>query len=277
MKIDLSTERIDNKPISRAYNMDCMEFMRQCPNKFFAWGLPDPPYGIGEAGKNHKTRNTLIRQSDGVTMRRAPSNDYVRKDWDNEPPTPQYFQELFRVTQNQIIFGANYFTEIVGLPFNPPRRNQFSQFLKQNPTHWIIWDKCNGTNDFNDCELIWVSRKIESFILPYMWAGMMQGVSIEQGRTMRGNKSLNEKRIHPTQKPIPVYQFLLSRYCSGKILDTHLGSQSHRIASYKMGFDFWATELDEDYFRDGNTRFEKAIAMPLFDAPKQELKQLPLL
>lgn len=238
--------------------------MSKYPDRFFHLAVPDPNYGIGEAGKNHKSRNTLVRQKDGKTMRRCPSNNYTRKEWDNSPPPTEYFTELFRVSINQLIFGANYFKEIVGIPFKPPRRNDFDVFLLQYPKGWIIWDKCNGTSDFNDCELIWTSFDFPSYILKYMWAGMMQGKSIIEGNIMQGDKSKNEKRIHPTQKPIIIYRHLLRSFAEPgtKILDTHLGSQSSRIAAEIEGYNFYGFDNDWEYFDMGNKRFEQHKLQP---------------
>lgn len=235
-----------------------IDLMARYPDKYFDLAIVDPQYGIGEAGKNHKSRNTVVRQRDGVTLRRCPSTKYTRKDWDNKPAGKEYFKELFRVSKHQIVFGANYFEPIMNI-CKPPRRDNFKRFLNGNPTGCIIWDKVNGTSDFSDCEVIWTSFDFPSYILPYMWAGMMQGVSITRGTTMQGNKALNEKRIHPTQKPVPIYKFLLDTYAKpgDKILDTHLGSGSIAIACHDYGFDLTACELDKEYFEAAMKRIKQ--------------------
>lgn len=225
--------------ISNVENIDCMEGMKGFPDKFFDLAVVDPPYGIGEDGSKNHSRSKL-----------AVSKNYKGfHGGDFEAPQQSYFDELFRVSKNQIIWGANHF--ISKIPFNS--------------SCWIVWDKVNGKNDFADCELAWTSFLSAVRMLRFMWHGFMQG--IDYNGKMNGNKSLNENRIHPTQKPIALYKWLLQNYAKpgDKILDTHLGSQSSRIAAYKLGFDFWGYEIDQDYFKQGCERFEKAIAEPLFD------------
>lgn len=168
-----------------------------------------------------------------------PFGRLLSKGWDKHTPPPAYYSELFRVSKNQIIWGANHF--ISRMPFDSPC--------------WIVWDKKNSGKDFADCELAWCSmdRAVRKF--EWLWDGF--------------RKQEPESRIHPTQKPVALYNWLLDNYAKpgDKILDTHLGSQSSRIAAYKKGFDFWGYEIDADYFVEGNARFEKAISLPLFDAP----------
>lgn len=232
-----------------------MELMARYPDHYFDLAIVDPPYGIGESGKNHKSRNTLVRQKDGVSMRRCPSTNYARKDWDDKPADGIYFGELKRVSKNQIVFGGNYFDTLMA-PSKPPRREKYKKFLEKYPEGVIIWDKVNGTSDFNDCEVIHTSFKFDSYVLKYMWAGMMQGVSINQGTVMQGNKKLNEKRIHPTQKPVIIYKYILNKYAKKgyKILDTHLGSGSIAIACHDLGVELTACERDVQYFDDAIMR-----------------------
>lgn len=176
--------------------MDNVTLMKAYSDKCFGLAPVDPEYGIGESNKNHASRNTPIKQKNGAILR-APGPKYKQATWDNEPPSDIFFEELFRVSRNQIIWGANYFRQIVGTPFKPPRRNDWPNFIDKHPTGWIIWDKVNGDNDFNDCELAWTSYDRPTYILPYMWNGMMQAVSIDKPYVQQGNKSLNERRIHP--------------------------------------------------------------------------------
>ena len=236
-----------------------MSFMSIIPDNFRDVAIVDPEYGIGESGKNHKTRNTLIRQKDGHTLRRAPSGNYSRKDWDNKAAGPEYFAELKRVTRNQIIFGANYFESIYGKVEKPPRRNQYDQFLKDHPVGYIIWDKVNGNNDFSDCEVIYTSFNFPSEVIYYMWAGMMQGTSILNGTIMQGDKALNEKRIHPTQKPVIIYKYLLHRFVKPKetVLDTHGGSMSIVVACYDYEVPITCIEKDPEYFDKSSKRIKK--------------------
>ena len=153
--------------------------------------------------------------------------DYYKDNcWDKAIPTPKYFAELMRVSKNQIIWGGNYFTE----------------YLKPSRC-WIFWDKTIHGNSYADGELAWTSF---DKVVRYYRKNICQ-VEVEG------------ERIHPTQKTIHLYTWLLQNYAKqgDKILDTHLGSQSSRIASYDMGFDFWGCELDKDYFEQGNKRFEQ--------------------
>jgi len=247
-----------------ATNEDNLLMMSRYQDKHFDLAIVDPEYGIGEAGKNHKSRNTLVRQSGGQ-MRRCPSSQYTRKDWDNKPAGREYFIELKRVSVEQVIFGANYFEFIMPV-CKPPRRNEFAQFLIDHPFGFIIWDKVNGNSDFSDCEVIYTSFNFKSFVIPYMWAGMMQGVSIARGTVMQGNKRLNEKRIHPTQKPVMLYKWLLIQCIQKwimisqkaiKVLDTNRGSGSLDIACYDLGIDLTTCESDAEYFDLANKRLEQ--------------------
>lgn len=221
-------------PISETYNEDNMVGMARYPDKFFDLAIVDPPYGIGEDGRNNHTRSKL-----------AKAKDYKRNSrYDNEPPPPEYYKELFRVSKNQIVWGANHF--ISRMPFDS--------------SCWIVWDKVNGENDFADCELAWSSFTTAVRQVTFMWHGFMQGSNFT-GK-MQGNKSLNEVRIHPNHKPVVLYKWLLKNYAQpgNKILDTHMGSQSSRIAAYQMGFDYYGWEIDKDYFEAGNKRFKEQTA-----------------
>lgn len=227
-------------PISEVYNMDCMEYIKDIPDKFFDLAIVDPPYGLNVANMAYtREENRPCRQKNGnsIIIRRG---KYTNKDWDKNTPSKDYFDNLFRVSKNQIIWGINYM-----------------------PIHLtggrIIWDKCNGDNDFSDCEIAYCSHHETIKLFRFMWAGMMQGKSSKDGHVQQGNKKLNEKRIHPTQKPVILYKWLLEKYANpeGKILDTHLGSGSSRIAAYKLGFDFYATEIDKEYFDAQEERFRR--------------------
>ena len=212
-------------PISETYNMDCMEYMRQFPDKHFQLSIVDPPYGINyssDAGK--KSGKQYGRAA-------AKNRTYKEKDWDNSSPDASYFNELFRVSKNQVIWGANHFADKVNRP----------------SSCWIVWDKNNGSTGFADAELAFTSFSSAVRIFKYTWNGMLQQ-----------NMKDKEDRFHPTQKPVALYKWLLSNYAKpgDKILDTHLGSGSSRIAAYDMGFDFYATELDKDYFDAQEKRFQ---------------------
>lgn len=239
--------------------ISCYAGMKKLRDKSFHFSPSDPPYGIGESGKNHKSRNTLVRQSDGVTMRRCPSTNYKRSNWDESIPGDDYFYHLKRICVNYALFGANYFPQIVGTAYKPPRRNDFEYFIKHNPKGWIVWDKVNGTSDFSDCELIYTTFDFDSYIFPYMWAGMMQGKSIAEGTVMQGNKTLNEKRIRPTQKPVIIYRYLYQKFATAgmKVFDSHVGSGSSRIAADVQGLDFFGYENDIDMWKKQELRYHK--------------------
>jgi site-specific DNA-methyltransferase (adenine-specific) len=239
------------------HNLDWLEFMREVPDKSFDLSPADFPYGIGEAGKNHKSRGKLVKQTGGQ-MRKAPSNSYSRLDWDSKVPDIIVFDELKRISVNQIFFGANYMMDKINGTgtFKTPRRQYFEMFLEENPESWIIWDKCNGTSDFNDCELIYCpTYKFESFIYRFMWAGMLQGKSMFEGHIMQGNKSLNEKRIHPTQKPVNLYRYLYWFFKPKSIIDICAGSFSSIIAADLMNIDWVLNEREKEYFEKGTCRF----------------------
>jgi site-specific DNA-methyltransferase (adenine-specific) len=193
-------------------NEDNMALMARYPDKHFDLAIVDPPYGINMDGGN----------IGGSVL--AKTTAYTKKDWDKFAPDLIYFNELVRVSKNQIIWGANHFIE------NIPNSNTPS---------WIVWDKQNGDNNFADCELAWTSFKSAVRKFEFRWAGMLQG-----------DMKNKESRIHPTQKPAALYKFILDKYAkpNDKILDTHLGSGSIAIACHDYGFDLTACELDKEYF-----------------------------
>jgi site-specific DNA-methyltransferase (adenine-specific) len=209
--------------ISEVKNIDCIEYMEQFPDNYFELAIVDPPYGIGEDGR----KGVRTSPSRPNSYNRKPK--YDAKGWDNSPPTKQYFIELLRVSKNVIIWGANHFIE------NIPN---------QNTPCWIVWDKKNEGTDFADCELAWSNMKTT-----------VRKYTIHKFQGTRGGKDC----IHPTQKPIALYRWLLQNYAkpNDKILDTHLGSGSSRIAADMEGFDFYACELDKDYFDASCKRFHE--------------------
>lgn len=202
-----------------AFNVDCMEFMRSVEDNYYSLALVDPPYGIGEDGKSNHSRGKLTK-----------SKKYSIKDWDNKPPSVEYFKELQRVSKNQIIFGANHFIE------NIPNANSSS---------WIVWDKENGESHFADCELALTSFDSAVRKFTFKWQGMLQG-----------DMKNKEIRIHPTQKPVALYKWILDKYAKegNKILDTHGGSMSIGIACHDYGFELDICELDKEYFDNGTNR-----------------------
>ena len=198
---------------------NCMDFMATLKDKAFELAICDPPYGIGEDGAKNHSRGQLAKP----TL-------YIAKNWDRNIPPKTYFDELLRVSKNQIIWGGNFFID----------------FLKSTSCI-IVWDKVNS-GDFADCELAWTSFKSSVRKFSYMWNGMLQQ-----------NMKNKEHRIHPTQKPVALYQWLLKNYAKqgDKILDTHLGSGSSAIAADIMGFDFVGIEIDEDYYKAALDRFNR--------------------
>ena len=195
--------------VSIAYNMDCMEYMRTLPDKAFDLAVVDPPYGIG---------------MDGGCVGYKGDNVFEKKGWDKSTPGKEYFDELFRVSENQIIWGGNYF-------YLPPTRC------------FLIWDKGAGFRGrtYAEAELAWTSfdQNVRIFERDPLCNGDYKG------------------KIHPTQKPIALYTWIFSRYAKpgDKILDTHLGSGSSRIAAYDAGLDFVGCEIDKDYFDAQERRF----------------------
>lgn len=214
--------------------MDCMEGMKQFPDKYFELAIVDPPYGINQNGGKNKTRGRAVAAKDYKPFYGG----------DKEAPQKEYFEELFRVSKDQIIFGANHF--ISRIPYD---------------SHcWIVWDKDNEKSQFADCELAWTSFDSAVKKFKYRWNGMLQ-------EDMR-NK---EYRIHPTQKPVALYKWIISKYANpgDKILDTHVGSASSLIAFHQMGFDFLGFELDEHYYNLASERLQNEMAqMNLFDFPE---------
>lgn len=212
------------------YNMDCMEGMNQFPDKYFDLAIVDPPYGIGESGSQNHSRSKLAKAKNY----KAFAGD------DITPPNEEYFKELFRVSKNQIIFGANHF--ISKMPFDS--------------NCWLVWDKDN-TGDFADCELAWTSFESAVRKFKYRWNGMLQE-----------NMKNKEFRIHPTQKPVALYEWILNKYADRgfKILDTHVGSASSLIACHNLGFDFVGFELDPHYFKVSSERLQMVKSqMNIFD------------
>nr|DAR81356.1 MAG TPA: adenine specific DNA methyltransferase [Caudoviricetes sp.] len=218
--------------LNQLYNMDCMNGMREFSDKYFDLAIVDPPYGIGESGVRNCSRSKLAK------ARNYPG--YYGGDL--EPPSSEYFKELFRVSKNQIIWGANHY--ISRMPYDSPC--------------WIVWDKVNGENDFADCELAWTSYKSAVRKVTFMWHGFLQGKSIDEGNKAQGNKKLNEKRIHPNQKPVAVYKWLLQKYAKPgyKILDTHVGSASSLIACMYFGCDYVGFEIDPYYYSVAKDRVD---------------------
>lgn len=198
---------------------DCLEAMREMPDNAFELAITDVPYGINMMDSHNASRGKL-----------AKAKNY-KKINDSESPSIEYFEQLRRVSENQIIWGANHFISKIPL----------------DSSCWIVWDKDNGNNDFADCELAWTSFSSAVRKFKFTWNGMIQ-------QDMK-NK---EARIHSCQKPVKLYEWLLTNYAKegDKILDTHGGSMSIALACGNLGFDLDCYELDPDYFHAAHKRIE---------------------
>lgn len=193
------------------FNEDFMVGLEKMPDKFIDLAICDPPYGIGEDGSKNHSRGKL-----------AVSQDYKPySSTDDEPPSPAQLDLINRKCKNWIIFGANHFID--NFPFNI-----------SSPC-WIVWDKKNGNTDFADCELAITNFKSAVRMASFKWQGMLQG-----------DMKNKEKRIHPNQKPVALYQWILEKYAKDGdiILDTHVGSASSLIACGSMGFNYVGYEID---------------------------------
>lgn len=220
------------------YNMDCLDGMKQFPDGFFDLAIVDPPYGIGVMTMNY-TKSGAVRTHGYAAAKRR---DYRKQsEWDVKPGK-EYFDELSRVAKRKIIWGGNYFSDML-----PPSKS------------FIVWDKrCNDAmrNDFADCEYAWADYGVAR-MFRFVWNGMIQG-----------NMKDKEERFHPTQKPVALYEWILNNYAKpgDKILDTHVGSASSLIACHNLGFQFVGFELDPEYFRKASERLEDARAQTsIFD------------
>jgi len=200
-------------------NADCMEVMKTLSDNTFDIAIVDPPYGIGQGGEKNISRGNLCAAKNYITFN------------DDLPPPLTYFQELRRVSKNQIIWGANHF--ISRIPYDS--------------SCWIVWDKDNGSNDFADCELAWTSFNKAVRKFKFRWQGMLQE-----------NMKNKEIRIHPTQKPVDLYAWIINNFCNhgDTILDTHLGSGSICIAAHALGYKLTGIELNEKYFIAAKRRIE---------------------
>lgn len=207
-------------PTSEVYLEDCVTALKRYADNHFDLAIVDPPYGIG-AGNVYSETSKVHGNSN------APRKAY-KIEWDNEIPKQEYWSELFRVSKNQIVWGGNYMTE----------------FLKPS-SGWIAWKKRDVKLDFNQLEFAWTSN-LKTGFADILWSGYWQP-----------DMKNKEKRIHPTQKPTKLYEWILANYAKPNdlILDTHLGSGSSRIAAYKGGFNFVGFEIDQEYYEKQEKRF----------------------
>ncbi len=248
--------------LNKLYKLDYRQATKCFPDNYFGTGIYDFPYGINESKKSARRRRDKhsysARQQNGKVLKINRST-YVSGDWDNATPAVEVINEAKRIVENYLFFGANYIADKLGVakaPFKTPRRNEIDFFLEQYPKGWIAWDKCNGINDFSDYELIFTSFDFKSYILPYMWNGMMQGKSIKYGQVQQGDKRLNEKRQHPTHKPTLLIRYLLQKYGKSPIVDLSFGAGSIPLSCVMEGFDFFACEINDKYIDVAKQRLE---------------------
>jgi len=222
---------------------DCMQGMAAMPEKFANLAIVDPPYGIKKDGRDMPISSKIVTDRRNMRKSLVVRNNWRGKEWDSKKPSKEYFKYLFKVSKNQVICGANNF---------------IGDFTYSSPG-WIIWDKMNREKMQSDAELIWQSIKPSIRVFSFFWYGFFQGSS-SNGKKAEGNKKLYENRIHPTQKPVALYRWLLHNYAKpgDTILDTHVGSASSLIACEQMGFSYIGFEKDEDYFRAACKRMEQA-------------------
>ena len=205
------------------YNQDCMEAMKEMSDNQFDLAIVDPPYGIGFGEFNRTNKDSFGN--------RFKANKYKQGDWDNEIPRDEFFYEVIRVSNNQIIWGGNYFPCL----------------WKKGCRGFIFWYKGNPVPNFSDGELAWTSFNKVAKQFDYRYYGGLEG------------KTSASKKIHPTQKPVALYEWLLMNYAKegDKILDTHLGSGSIAIACHNLGFELTGYEIDKEYFEAAKKRIEQ--------------------
>lgn len=232
--------------------MDCMEGMKQFPDKYFDLAIVDPPYGINigdEVGGGGQERNVAVRRKTKRQVQIGGATPFGSKSqWgglckppkiykafdDSSIPSAEYFKELERVSKHRIIFGGNYFLDHLGA----------TECL-------IVWDKRRRGLNFADCEIAWTDFKQPCRIFEFRWNGMLQE-----------NMKEKEHRIHPTQKPVKLYEWILQKYAKeqDKILDTHVGSASSLVACRETGHKYVGFEIDPDYYAMAKKRLDAAEA-----------------
>ena len=205
-------------------NADCMEYLKEFPDNYFSLALVDPPYGGVTQGGYMSNK-----MGGGVAKR----NDYHLGVWQYGRPSDDYFKELLRVSKNQIIWGGNYYASL--LP---------------DSQGWIVWDKEKPEGfSFADAELAWTSFDVATRIFKFAWNGMLQG-----------DMKNKEAKIHPTQKPVRLYEWCLSQYAKDgdTILDTHVGSGSSLIACHETDHKYIGFEIDPVYYEKAKQRIDEA-------------------
>jgi len=211
-------------PSSEVYLEDCVKALKRFNDKHFDLAIVDPPYGIGASKKSFQSRTKK-------------SYNHTDKDWDASTPPDEYWNELFRVSKNQIVWGANYYAD--KLPIS---------------RGWVYWHKMVLTDNYSQGELAWTSFDCVMKFVEYKYQGNYLGF---RNSITTQSSTKEETRIHPTQKPIALYEWLIKEFAKDGdlILDTHLGSGSSRIAAYKGGFNFVGFEIDQEYYEKQEKRF----------------------
>ena len=227
--------------IDRIYCGDCLDLMREMPDKGVDLVLTDPPYGIGESNEKNLSRGKPFgsKRDRPGSSRVAGAKNYGSFEWDAGRISREYISEIRRVSENQIIFGGNYYADLL-----------------DRSSCWLVWDKDNS-GDFADCELAWTSFKTAVRKFKWRWNGMLQ-------EDMRHK----EERIHPTQKPVPLFIQILEKYSKpgDLVLDPFLGSGTTAIACLRTGRHFIGIEKHEPYFIMAQERIDKERAqVRLFD------------
>ena len=220
-----------------------MDYMKDVLDKYFDLAIVDPPYGIGISNVENIGYGDAIDYRNGKKMN-CKRNKWKIKEWDNHKPSIEYFNELQRISKNQIIWGINYFTGYLNFPSSGR----------------LIWEKSPDLHQYY--EIAGLTQIKNIILFRYYWNGVLQGKSASEGHLRQGDYKLYEKRIHPTQKPVILHKWLLKNYAEPKfkIIDTHLGSGSSAIAAHDFGIaDFVGCEIDKDYFDASVKRIQNHV------------------
>ncbi len=221
-------------PLNTAYNGDCLEFMKNLPDKCIDLVLTDPPYGIN-AGKDSRFGKDF-RDNTSSSGKTYKAKDFKKSEWDSNIPDKIIFDEIMRISKHQIIWGWNY----------------FSEHLK-NTSSVIVWDKMNGESNLSDCELAWTSHDTAVRKYSLLWNGFQRGEKMD--------------RIHPTQKPLKLFKWCLEKYSKpgDLIFDPFLGSFTTAVACHSHGLNWIGCEKDEDYFKAGTERYDTECLQGLLE------------
>jgi site-specific DNA-methyltransferase (adenine-specific) len=229
---------------STSHYEDCMKGMSRYPDRYFDLAIPDVPYGINVGKMGFMAaRNGKAPQKSGKSLIIG-KKAYTVKDWDSAVPGQEYFDELRRISRHQIIFGA------IHANWEGMGRGR------------IVWDKCVAEGlSFKRYEFAYCSLIDHEMTLPLLWSGMQQVKSLSEPTVQQGNKKRNEKRIHPCQKPVLLYQQILLKFAKHgwKVIDTHLGSGSSRIAAHQFGCEFVGFEADREHYNDQEKRWKNYL------------------